>query len=149
MTKESYITSALLTARNSDMYEKCDKETAFKLGIEWGWNNGESNGIRFTAEKYELKLNHKDKRIAKLEKQIAELNEQLGYLKAVTDTRLPSNKQLNFIDIICNVLELPKPRCLNMTEAKNWISEHIDDYYQQIEYIKEFEGYDWSDPNGE
>lgn len=51
MTKESYITSALIAAHNSAMYEKCDKETAFKLGIEWGWNNGESNGIHLTEKK--------------------------------------------------------------------------------------------------
>lgn len=100
-------------------------------------------------KKYELILDNKDKRIAMLEKQIAELYGQLDYLKSATDKRFPSDKQLQFIDIICKVLEIPKPRCLNMTEARNWISGHIDDYQLQLNHIKEFENYDWSMPNGD
>ena len=149
MTKEAYINSAILTAKNAEILKDCNKETAFKLGLDFGWTNGKSFGITTPFQAYEAKLAKKDKKIAELQSEINNLKGQLNYLKSATDKRLPSTKQLDFIDVICKVLEIPKPRCLNMTEARNWISEHIDAYYKQLEYIKEFECYDWSMPNGD
>lgn len=65
------------------------------------------------------------------------------------DRRPPTKKQMDFIDVICRVLELREPTITNMTQAQTWISNHIDDYHTEINRIKEFENYDWSMPNGE
>ena len=40
----------------------------------------------------------------------------------------PTEKQLNFIEEICYVLDLDEPQNLTKEEASKWISEHIDEY---------------------
>lgn len=65
------------------------------------------------------------------------------------DKRPPTQKQIDFIEAICRVLELRVPMITNITKAKDWISSHIDEYHTELKHLKEFENYDWSMPNGD
>lgn len=65
------------------------------------------------------------------------------------DINPPSIKQLDFIKAICKVLDITEPTGLSRSEARGWISDHINDYNKQLEYLSSFENYDWSMPNGD
>lgn len=65
------------------------------------------------------------------------------------DKKPPTKKQMDFIDVICRVLGLREPTITNMTQARTWISNHIDEYHTEINRINEFENYDWLMPNGD
>lgn len=65
------------------------------------------------------------------------------------DKRPPTVKQLDFICVICKVLEIEKPKCDSRNEARFWISEHIEEYHHQLDYLRDFENYDWNMPNGD
>lgn len=43
----------------------------------------------------------------------------------------PTEKQLSFINHICEVLEIETPNCETKEQAKDFISNHIQEYKQQ------------------
>lgn len=49
----------------------------------------------------------------------------------------PSEKQLLFIESICEMLELDDPKCQTKAEAHEWIGKHIDDYNKATKEIIE------------
>lgn len=43
----------------------------------------------------------------------------------------PTKKQLDFINIICLVLDIDKPKINSRDEAKDFISNHIEEYKKE------------------
>lgn len=51
----------------------------------------------------------------------------------------PTQRQLDFIEDICEKLELDNPNCQTIEEASKWIADHIDDYNEAtIGVIEDF-----------
>ena len=42
----------------------------------------------------------------------------------------PTKKQIDYIEGICEELEIPNPDCKTKDEACVWISEHVDAYHR-------------------
>ena len=52
----------------------------------------------------------------------------------------PTNKQILFIEKICDTLDLEYPDCKTIKEASDFIQDYIDDYYDTLENIRDNEG---------
>ena len=48
---------------------------------------------------------------------------------------MPTEKQLSFIEDICEVLEIDNPNCQTKEQASEWISEHIEEYNEAYKYM--------------
>lgn len=49
-----------------------------------------------------------------------------------------TEKQSNFIAIICNELHIKKPKLHTKEQAKRFIKEHIDEYHESIDIYNEY-----------
>lgn len=63
------------------------------------------------------------------------------------DKRPPTQKQIDFIEGICHVLELRVPMITNFTKAKDWILSYIDEYHTELKRLRKLENHNRSMPN--
>lgn len=52
----------------------------------------------------------------------------------------PTEKQLFFINRICEILNIDNPNCQTKEEASEWISDNVEEYNEYIEDMSDCEG---------
>ena len=62
----------------------------------------------------------------------------------------PTEKQLKFIEDICDELDIDNPHCSTKQEASEWIHDHIDEFHKSLRQTDDWdEEPDWSPTLGE
>lgn len=54
---------------------------------------------------------------------------------------LATERQENFICEIALLLGVPEPMHLSKVEASKWIGDHVDEYQERVEAVRENAGY--------